>query len=153
MAMFDRKKDELPPLLYNIGNKIMGYHLSIGGQMLVGGEIIERTQSTSYLEDNEYKVRLEPELLKGCEEDKDTTWWITEKEAKPFKQEVWNKAVAHWLEHCELQTRSYLQYVKMYRALREEPDDISDEQLQKELDTKVRKLEEKEKAVIEKITQ
>src|SRR3990167_3720821 len=98
MAMFDRKDGELPPLLYNIGDKIMGYHSSIGGQMLVGGEIVERTQSTSYLDDNEYKIKLELELCEGCEVGKDITWWIREKEAKPFKQDVWNRTVKHWLQ-------------------------------------------------------
>lgn len=133
MLMFERKKDELPPFKYNIGDKIMGYHSSIGGQMLVGGEIIERTQSTSYLDENEYKINLEPELCEGCDGG-NSTWWISEKEAKPFKQEVWDRAVKHWLEHGRLQAKSYLQYVKMHRALREEDDDITDDQLQKELD-------------------
>lgn len=44
MINFDRKDDELPPLLYNIGDKIMGYTIGMGGSMLVGGEIIESTQ-------------------------------------------------------------------------------------------------------------
>jgi hypothetical protein len=134
MIDFDRKEGELPPLLYNVGDKIMGYQMSVGGQMLVGGEIIERQQSTSYLDQNEYKVKLEPELCEGCEEGKDLTWWIDEKEAKPFKQDVWNKAVRHWLEHGRLQRKGYLEYVRMHRALREEPDDISDDVLEKELE-------------------
>jgi hypothetical protein len=134
MIDFDRKKDELPPLLHNVGDKIMGYHVSIGGQMLVGGEIVERKQSTSYLDENEYKVKLEHELCERCEVGRDLTWWINEKEAKPFKQDVWNKVVRHWLEHCRLQRKGYLEHIRMYRALREEPDDITDDQLEKELD-------------------
>jgi hypothetical protein len=134
MIMFDRKKDELPQLLYNVGDKIMGYHVSIGGQMLVGGEIVERKQSTSYLDENEYKVKLEPELCEGNEEGKDLTWWINEKEAKPFKQDVWNRAVKHWLEHGRLQRKGYLEFIRMHRALREEPYDISDALLEKELE-------------------
>ena len=134
MVMFERKKGELPPFRYNIGDKIMGYHSSIGGQMLVGGEIIERTQSTSYLDDNEYKIKLELELCEGCEAGKDLTWWISEREAKPFKQEAWKKAAEHWLEHGRLQTKAYLQFIRMHRSLREESDDITDERLQKELD-------------------
>jgi hypothetical protein len=136
MIMFDRKKDELPPLLYNVGDKIMGYHVSIGGQMLVGGEIVERKQSTSYLEENDYKVKFEPELCEGNKEGKDFTWWINEKEAKPFKQDVWNSAVKHWLEHCRLQRKGYLEYIRMHKALREEPDVLSDSMLEKELDEK-----------------
>lgn len=132
--MFDRKPNELPPFLYNIGDKILGYYASMGMQMLVGGEIVERKQSTSYLDNNEYKVKLEPELCEGCEDGKDCTWWIDEKEVKPFKQDVWNRAVKHWLEHCRLKSKSYIEYVRMHRALRGEPDDITDEQLQKELD-------------------
>ena len=131
--MFDRKKDELPPLLYNVGDKIMGYHVSIGGQMLVGGEVVERKQSTSYLDENEYKVKLEHELCLGCEEGKDSTWWINEKEAKPFKQDVWNSAVRHWLEHGRLQRKGYLEYIRMRRVLRCEPDNMSDDELEKEL--------------------
>lgn len=131
MAMFDRKKDELPPLLYNVGDKIMGYHSSIGGH-IVGGEIVERQRSVSYLDDNEYKVKLEPELCQG-EEGKDITWWISEKEAKPFKQGVWDRAVRHWLEHGRLQRKAYLEYVRMHKALRDEPDDMSDSKLEKEL--------------------
>jgi hypothetical protein len=134
MVMFDRKKNELPPLIYNIGDKIMGYHISIGCQMLVGGEIIERKQSTSYLDDNEYNVKLEPELRQGSEEGKDLTWWICEKEAKPFKQAAWDSAVRHWLEHGRLQRKGYLEYVRMHRALREESYDISDAMLEKELE-------------------
>lgn len=132
--MFERKPNELPPFLYNIGDKIMGYQTSIEGHMIVGGEIVERKQSTSFLDVNEYKVKLEPELLEGCEEGESYTWWIDEKEAKHFKQDVWKKAVGHWIEHCKLKSRSYLEYIRMHKALREEPDDITDEQLQKELD-------------------
>jgi hypothetical protein len=134
MIDFDRKEDELPPLLYNVGDKIMGYDTSIGGSMLVGGVIIERTQSTSHLDQNEYNVRLEPELCIGREEGKVITWWIEEKEAKPFKQDVWNKAVKHWLEQGMLQRKAYLEHIRMFRALREEPDDISDDVLEKELE-------------------
>ncbi len=134
MIDFNRKKDELPPFLYNVGDKIMGYHVSIGGQMLVGGEIVERTQSTTYLDENEYKVKLETELCEGSEEGKCLTWWISEKEAKPFKQAVWDRAIRHWLEHGRLQRKGYLEHIRMHRALREEPDDMSDTVLEKELD-------------------
>lgn len=131
---FERKEGELPPFIYNVGDKVMGHHLSIGGEMLVGGEVVERKQSTSYLDYNEYKIKLEPELHEGCEEGKDLTWWINEKEAKSFKQDVWNKAVRHWLEHGRLQRKGYLEYIRMHRALREEPDDMSDAVLEKELE-------------------
>lgn len=134
MIDFNRKKDELPPLLHNIGDKIMGYHVSIGGQMLVGGEIVERKQSTSYLDENEYNIKLEPELCEGSKEGKDSTWWLNEKEAKPFKQTVWDRVVIHWLEHCRFQRKGYLEYIRMHKALREEPDDMSDRVLEKELD-------------------
>lgn len=134
MIMFDRKEDELPPFVYNVGDKIMGYHMSIGGQMLVGGEIVGREQSTSYLDDNKYRVKLEPELCDGCEVGKDLTWWIDEKNAKPFKQYVWDKAVIHWLEHCRFQREGYLEYIRMHKALREEPSDMSDDVLEKELE-------------------
>lgn len=133
MINFDRKKDGLPQLLYNVGDKIMGYHSSIGGQMLVGGEIVERKQSASYLDDNQYNVKLEPELCEGSKEGKDFTWWINEKEAKPFKQDTWDRAVRHWLEHGRLQRKAYLEHIRMHRVLREEPDDISDSVLEKKL--------------------
>lgn len=133
--MFDRKENELPPFLYNIGDKIMGFHISIGGEMLVGGEIIGREQSRSYLNDNEYTVKLEPGLCEGCETGKeDITWHIGEKEARPFKQDIWDRAVRHWIESNKLKKKSYLEYIRMYRALRGEPDDISDSMLEKELD-------------------
>ena len=115
MVIFDRKKDELPPFVYNVGDKIMGYYTGMGMNMLVGGEIVEKKQSTSYLDDNEYKVKLEPELCDGCKEG-ECTWWIEEKEAKPFKQDVWNRVVKHWLEHCSLKSKSYLEYIRMHRA-------------------------------------
>lgn len=134
MINFDRKEDDLPKLLYNVGEKIMGYHSSIGGHMLVGGEIVEREQSTSYLSENQYKVRLEPELCEGSKEGKDSTWWITEKEAKQFKQAVWDITVRHWLEHGRLQRKAYLEYIRMHKALREETDDMGDSVLEKELD-------------------
>jgi len=132
MAMFDRKKNELPPLKYNVGDKVMGYHTSIGGQMLVGGVIVEVTQSTSYLNDNEYKVKLEPELCDGAKED--LFWWLNEKEAQPFNQDIWQKTVRHWIEHNRLKAKSYLEYVRMHKALRGEPDDMSDAVLKKELE-------------------
>lgn len=135
MQMFGRK--ELLPLLYKVGDKIMGFHVSIGGQMLVGGTIVEAKQSTSYLDDNEYSVELEPELCEDGKEIKcEFTWWINEKEAKPFKQDVWDRSVRHWLEHCRLQRKAYLEYVRMHKALREEPDDMSDDVLEKKLDEK-----------------
>lgn len=133
MAMFDRKEGELPPLKYNAGDKIMGHHTSMGSSMLVGGEIVERNQSTSYLNDNAYVVKLEPELCEGRETG---TWRITEEEAQPFKQDVWDRAVRHWAEHCRLHRRAYLEYVRMRKALRGEPDDMSDAVLEKELSEK-----------------
>lgn len=132
MVMFDRKKDELPPLKYKVGDKIMGHHSSIGGQMLVGGVVVEATQSTSYLSENEYKVKLEHELCDDVNED--LFWWINEKEAQPFKQSVWNRAVNHWKAHGEFNRKAYLEYVRMHKALREEPDDMSDAILEKQLD-------------------
>lgn len=135
MIMFDRKEGELPPLLYAVGNKIMGYHVSLGIQSLVGGEIVEAVQSTSYLDENSYKVKLEPELCgKDKEIGKETTLWINEKEAKPFNQDVWNKAVGHWIEHNIFKEKSYLSYVRMHRALRGENDNIGDEELLSDID-------------------
>lgn len=134
MAMFDRKNGEFPPLLYNVGDKIMGYHMGMGVSMLVGGEIVERKQSTSYLDENDYKVKLGPELCDERDVGKDLTWWINEKEAKLFKQAVWENAVRHWLEHGRLQRKGYLEYVRMHKALREEPDDMGDDELEKELE-------------------
>lgn len=134
MAMFDRKKNEFPSLKYKVGYKIMGYHTGMGSSMLVGGVIVEATQSTSYLDENEYKVRLELELCEVCEIGKDLTWRITEEEAQPFKQDVWDRTVRHWIEHCGLQRKAYLEYVRMHKALRGESDDMSDAVLEKELD-------------------
>lgn len=133
MIDFDRKDDELPPFLYNIGDKIMGYYTGMGNDMLVGGEIIERKQSTSHLTHNEYNVKLEPELCEGCEEGKVIAWWIDEDDVKPFKQDAWNKAVIHWLEYGRFKKKVYLEHVRMHMALREEPDDISDDMLEKVL--------------------
>lgn len=130
MAMFDREKSELIPLLHNVGDKIMGCESSVGMDMLVGGIIIEVRQSTSFLNKNSYNVELEPEVCAGaCK----GTWWISEKEVKPFKQDVWDKAVKHWKEHLKLKEKSYLEYVKMFKALRGENDEIGDTELLEEI--------------------
>ena len=133
MAMFDRKEGEFPPLLYKVGDKIMGY--GTGSESLVGGEIIEVVQSTSYLSENSYMVRLEPELCgKEKENGQEPSLWIKEKDVKPFNQEVWNKAFGHWIEHNRLKRASYLSYVRMYRALRGENDNLGDEELWEEIE-------------------
>ena len=130
MAMFDRDKTELIPLLYKVGDKIMGHESGVGVDMLVGGTIIEVRQSRSYLADNSYNVELEPEVCAGaCK----GTWWINEKVVKPFNQDVWDRAVKHWKEHLRFKEKSYLEYVKMFKALREENDEIGDEELLKEI--------------------
>ncbi len=130
MSMFDRDKSELIPLLYKVGDKIMGHENSVGVDILVGGTVIDVRQSTSYLDSNSYNVELEPEICVGaCK----GTWWITEKNVKPFKQDVWNKAVKHWKKHLKLKEESYLEYVRMFRALREENAEIGDEELTNEL--------------------
>ncbi len=130
MAMFDRDKTELIPLLYNVGDKIMGHENSVGVDMLVGGIVKEVRQSTSFLDKNSYNVELEPEVCTGaCK----GTWWISEKEVKPFRQDVWDKAVKHWKEHLKLKEKSYLEYVKMFKALRGENDEIGDEELLEEI--------------------
>ena len=139
VAMFDRKEGELPRLLYKVGDKIMGYHNSVGMSSLVGGEIVEAVQSTSYLDENSYNVKLEPELCSlGKENGKEISFWINEKEAKPFNQDVWNKAAAHWMEHNMLKEKSYFAYVRMHRALREENDSLGDEDLRKDIDKRLR---------------
>lgn len=144
--MFERKPNELPPFKYNVGDKIMGYHSSIGMHMLVGGEIVEREQSTSYLDNNKYKVKLEPELC-GEDKNKGFTGWLNENEAQPFNQEIWNNAVRHWLKHGELNSKAYLEYVRMHRTLRGENDNISDEELERQLD----QIHNKDKKVKEKV--
>jgi hypothetical protein len=133
MAMFDRDEKELIPLLYNVGDKIMGHENGVGVDMLVGGTVIEVRQSKSYLDNNSYNVDLEPEVVTGaCK----GTWWINEKEVKPFKQDVWNRVFGHWKEYLRLKEMSYLEYVKMFRALREENDEIGDEELLEEIGRK-----------------
>ena len=145
MMSFDRKEGEYSPLLYNIGDKIMGFQISLGGEMLVGGKVIEVEQSKSYLDDNKYNVELEHEIefeteLSFCNRERKDgmkiTWWLDEKNAQPFDTEVWKKAVAHWVKHNELKRKSYLEYIRMHKSLRKEKaevNDISDEELEKEL--------------------
>jgi hypothetical protein len=134
MALFDRDKGELIPLLYNVGDKIMGYD-DVGIDMLVGGTIIEVRQSTSHLCDNHYNVELEPEVVVGaCK----GTWWINGKGIKPFKQDVWNNAVKHWKEYIRLKEKSHLERVRMFKALKEENDEIEEEALLKEINTRCR---------------
>ena len=132
MIDFDRKKDDLIPLKYKVGDKIMGYNKSLGCDTLVGGVIIGAEQSTSYLGDNKYDVKIEHELCEKdvAEGDAKITWWINEKEAMPFDQEIWNKAARHWLSHLDLKAKSYLEYIRMHRSLRRETDDISDSDIQ-----------------------
>ncbi len=134
--MFDRKEKDIPPLKYKIGDKIMGYHSNVGWHGLVGGEIIEVEQSKSYLSDNEYKIKLEPELCGNDNNGKKEvfTGFLAEGEAQPFKQDVWDRAVDHYIEQGLLQEKAYLESIRMHRALRGEPDNISDEQLKKELE-------------------
>jgi hypothetical protein len=134
MAMFDRGKDELIPLLYNVGDRVMGHENSLGIDMLVGGIVIDVKQSTSYLESNSYNVKLEPEVCTGvaCK----GTWWIDDKNVIPFEQDVWNMAVKHWREHLDLKEKSYMEYVRMFRTLREENDEIGDKELREEIGRK-----------------
>lgn len=138
MVLFDRKENELLPLKYKVEDKIMGFHINIAGDMLVGGIIVEVKQSTSYLDDNEYKVKIEPELCSG---DTDLFWWIDEKEAQPFKQDVWDRSVIHWKRHLELKKKSYLEYVRMHKSLRGLPDDMGDSELEKELEDRYKTKE------------
>lgn len=133
MALFERDKGELIPLLYKVGDKIMGHESSVGVDMLVGGTVIEVSQSTTHLCDNSYNVELEPEVCVGaCK----GTWWINGKGIKPFKQDGWDKAVKHWKEHLKLKEKSLLEYVRMFKALKDENDEIEDEELLKEINTR-----------------
>jgi len=118
MIMFEREK--LQPLKYKVGDKIMGFHKFIGGEMLVGGEVIGVEQSTSYLVDNKYCVKLD-----GCGEKE---WWIDEREAILFKQDIWDKVVKHWNEYEKLSGNAYLEYVRAHKALvGEERSGLDDE--------------------------
>ncbi len=130
MGMFDRNKGELIPLLYKVGDKVMGHDSGTGIDMLVGGTIIEVRQSISHISDNSYNIELEPEVCTGaCK----GTWWIIENDVKLFKQDVWNKAAKHWKEHLKMKEKSYLEYLKMFKALKGENDEIADEELQEEI--------------------
>ncbi len=133
MQTFDKDEKELIPLLYNVGDKIMGHVSGIGLDMLVGGTVLEVKQSASCLQCNSYNVKLEPEVCAGaCK----GTWWISDKDVKPFKQDVWDRAVSHWKEHLKLKNMSYIEWVRMFRALREENDEIGDEELLKDIGRK-----------------
>lgn len=131
--MFERKNGELPPLKYKAGDKIMGYYSSVGVQMLVGGTVVRIEQSRSCLRDNQYEVKLEPEL-RDEDKEREFTWWINEKDVQPFKQDIWDRAVNHWKKYGELNRKAYLEYIRMFRALRGENDYISDARLEKELE-------------------
>lgn len=134
MVLCERDEEELVPLKYKVGDKIMGHENSVGVDMLVGGTIIEIRQSRSYFGNNSYNVELEPEVCVGaC---KGGTWWIIEKGVKPFKQDVWDRAVKHWKEHLKLKEQSLLEYVRMFKALKEENDEIEDEELLREINTR-----------------
>ncbi len=132
MALFDREEGDMIPLLYKVGDKIIGYD-SVGIDMLVGGTVIEVRQSTSHLHDNHYNVELEPEVVVGaCK----GTWWINGKGVKPFKKDIWNRAVKNWKQYLRLKEKSYLEHVRMFRSLKEENDKIEDEDLLKEINNR-----------------
>ena len=97
-----------------------------------GGTVVEVRQSTSRLYDNHYNVELEPEVVVACK----GTWWIDGKGVKPFNQDIWNRSVKHWKEYLRLKEKSRLEYVRMFRALKEENDEIEDEELLKEINNR-----------------
>jgi hypothetical protein len=41
--------------------------------------------------------------------------------------------VIHWLEHLRFNRKAYLERIRMFMAIREEPDNISDDMLEKKL--------------------
>jgi hypothetical protein len=95
--MYERKPEDMKPLKYKVGDKIMGFAQGLAFEMVVAGEVINTRQSTSHLNDNEYNVKLlECIRVPGQPDRKD--FWIDEHEARPFVQEVFDKAFSAWTE-------------------------------------------------------
>lgn len=118
MGYFDRKPENMKPLKFPVGMKVMGYEQGLGADMLVAGEIIKADQSTSHLSDNNYEVRLFPDtfVAKGR---KDGLWFIDERNVLPYDERVFKEANEHWKKEWFLREQSWEEHVAMIQVLEE----------------------------------
>ena len=115
--MWERK--EKKPLKYSMGSQLMGYE-DIGG--LVAGRVVEIRQSSSHVSDNEYRLQLDPrtvreEIVEGSEKKIIDQWWIEEKEAVPFNEERFAKALVFYQKKREALKMVREAYIDMRKEL------------------------------------
>lgn len=123
------EKQEKDPLKFRIGDKIMGYHTGPGIWTLVAGEIVDAKQSNSYIRDNEYNVRLIPELLdNGMKEG--VIFHIPENKARPFDEVRVLQAIKHWKNEIRLRAEALEENISMLKLLY--PEDYKDEKKENE---------------------
>lgn len=118
--MFERK--EKIELKYKIGDKLMGYAEGIDGGAFVAGIVIVAEPSTTCGFDNEYKLLLDCRIVEKKEvEDgkkiKIDTWWIGEKEATPFDEDRFIRALAHVQKRRECIKMAREEYIAMHKEL------------------------------------
>lgn len=119
---FERQEKE--PLKFKVGDKIMGYYTGHGAWVLVAGEIVEAKQSGTYLQDNNYDVRLIPELLDDSMKE-GVTFQLSEKEARPFDETRALQAIKHWKNEMRLRAEAHEEHVMMLKLLY--PENYQDE--------------------------
>lgn len=128
VGTFEREEKE--PLKFKVEDKIMGYHTTgYGALMLVAGEIVGAEQSTDYLHDNEYEVKLIPELLDDSMKE-GVTYHLPEKEARPFDGVRVLRAIEHWKNEMRLKADASGEHIKMLKLLY--PENYKDEKKEKE---------------------
>lgn len=123
MDYYERKPEDMKPLKFKVGDKVMGYAQRLGIGMLVGGEIVDCRQSKSHLNDNDYLVKFEPEIspheiYEGARDTGD--WWIDENDCVPFDQTRWLEAVKHYKNEHRLRADAWNEHLKMLTSLAEE---------------------------------
>lgn len=148
--MFERK-EELK-MKHKVGDKIMGYESGMGIHLLFGGTIIEANPSKHMLEDNEYIVEFEPELLDNDNGGKKLTFTVNEKNAVPFEKTRFLSAVTHYKSQGFHLGKAHEEYISMFKELYPENykkkdgkiDDKADNKAGNNVDNKTdKKVEEK----------
>jgi len=104
MVLFERNEDEKVLPKYENGTEVIGFNRSMSDEKPVCGKIVEIALSTSYLNQNKYKVKGE------------YGGWLNENEILLFDTEIWKNVKRVWEEYLELKEKTHEKYLEFFNS-------------------------------------
>ena len=104
MVLFEREDDERVPIRYENGTKVMGFSRCTISEKPICGKIVDIVLSTSFLNENQYRVEGE------------YNGWLNESEIILFDSIIWKNVKRTWEEYLKLKKETHEKYLEFFNS-------------------------------------